>query len=324
VNPFTATYADIEFPYTTSVSGTPDMSSNPLFKSAEWIEGSNSKYILRLHLRKAATFYGYSVAWDDNNNITFTFNNPPSIVSGSKPLAGKKIVIDPGHGGSHSGAVHKKLNGTQIYEKNLNIDYAYMLRDKLTSLGATVVLTRTGDTLPDNAWSPPRMYARTDFARNNNTDLFISIHMDSIGNNSQARGFTVFYFNEFSKAFGEAMNDSLEPAYRRLSGGKKGRGVRWNYFTVMNLHDCPALLLECGFMSNPDELELLMSSEYKDGFTQAMVEGIISYLNTSNIEVNPSTTTQSTPQTTATVAAAIVPAELIAFARGRKKRRPVR
>ncbi|HBT66017.1 MAG TPA: N-acetylmuramoyl-L-alanine amidase, partial [Ruminococcaceae bacterium] len=53
-----------------------------------------------------------------------------------------------------------------------------LLRDKLVSKGATVVMTRTGDTLPDNALSPPSMYARTNFARNNYTDLFISIHMN--------------------------------------------------------------------------------------------------------------------------------------------------
>jgi hypothetical protein len=117
----------------------------------------------------------------------------------------------------------------------------------------------------------------------------------------------------------------VDKAYKE-SGGISNRAsppVSWYPYNVIRLHDCPAILLECGFMSNDPDLEILISQTYKNKLAQYLTDGIIAYFK-SIATTAASTTTQSTPQTTTTVAAAIVPAELVAFARGRKKRRPVR
>ena len=67
-----------------------------LVQFIEWIDSNNDSYTLRLQLRTTGAFYGYSARWIIK--LLFSFRNPTQAVSGSKPL-GKRIVIDPGHGG---------------------------------------------------------------------------------------------------------------------------------------------------------------------------------------------------------------------------------
>lgn len=267
ISSFTATYVDITFSYTDKISGAPDVSSSPLLSSAEWIGGDNNTYTLRLHLRKAGGFYGYSVKWD-NAQLVFTFWHPQPASSGSKPLSGKRIVIDPGHGGNSTGTA-----GGGIAEKTLTLKYGLMLKDKLETLGATVVMTRSSDVNPDNALSPPSLDARNAYARNNGTDLFISIHMD--GSDSNVRGYTVYYFNEYSQRYAKAVNSRLKNA----GLGTDSRGTQWKYFNVMRLHDCPSILIECGYMSNAQDLELLISPDFQEKFTSALADGIVDYFN---------------------------------------------
>lgn len=319
ITSLTATYVDIIFSYTTDIKGTPNVSSSPLFTSAEWIKGSDNTYTLRLHLRNKGAFYGYSVGWD-KSRITFSFKNPTAIASGNKPLTGKRIVIDPGHGGASIGAV----SGT-VHEKTLTLKYALLLRDKLVSKGATVVMTRTGDTLPDNALSPPSMYARTNFARNNYTDLFISIHMNS-ATSSSARGYTIHYFNEYSFILADQIDEYAKVAYNK-SGGASNRSqtVHWDPFNVTRLHDSPAVLLECGFMSNNKDMEMLISSTYQDNLTTELANAFVAYFNSISTIAGKTAVTESPTSTTTTTATVstttIVPAGFLALSRYRKKRR---
>ncbi len=270
ISAFTAEYIEFTFFYTTEVSGTPDVSSSALFSSALWSKNNNNSYTLRLNLKKTGGFYGYSVHWTDNQQLVLTFNNPTGVQAGDKPLSGKRIVLDPGHGGTSIGTA-----GGNVAEKTLTLIYAQKLKAKLEGLGATVVLTRTDDTLPDLTVTPNSMSARTAFARNNGTDLFLSIHMDG-ATSASARGYTVYYFNEYSQPFAQAITNRVEPIYKSFSG-TAGRKYKWGAYFVARLHDCPSLLVECGFMSNTNDLELLISSSYQDGFTQGMADGIVDY-----------------------------------------------
>ena len=271
ITSFTAEYVDITFAYTADVTGTPDLSSSAVFRSAEWINNGNNTMTLRLYLRKTGVFNGYSVYWD-GSNITFTFQDPQSLASGSKPLAGKRIVIDPGHGGDSSGTY-----GTipDLYEKTLTLQYGLQLRDKLEALGATVIMTRTDDTLPDNAVNPASMEARTDYARNNGTDLFISIHMDGVKSQS-ANGCSVHYFNEYSAELAGDVFNRMYDVYTSYKDTTR-RSARWDPFYVTRLHDCPSILIECGFMTNPDDMELLINDTFRDQLTAAICNGVIDY-----------------------------------------------
>ena len=318
ISSFTATYVDIIFSYTTDIKGTPNVSSSPLFTSAEWIKGSDNTYTLRLHLRNKGAFYGYSVGWD-KSRITFSFKNPTAIASGNKPLTGKRIVIDPGHGVDDNG-VKSGTGGGNTSERAEVLKYGLQLCDKLISLGATVIMTRTTERAPKGTLN---LSVRTDFARNNYTDLFISIHMDSYSNSS-ARGYTIFYLNEFAYPFAKALNERVNPVYKSLAG-INGRGFKWGPYAVTNLHDCPSILIECGYMSNKDDLELIISSNYRNKLTQAMADGIVNYFNSISTIAGKTAVTESPTSTTTTTATVstttIVPAGFLALSRYRKKRR---
>lgn len=316
ITSFTATYVDITFSYTTSVSGLPDVSNSPLFKSAEWFKGKHT-HTLRLHLRHTGAFYGYSVGWKEDT-IQFKFHHNTAMGPSNKPLLGKRIVVDPGHGGNSIGTA-----GGNTSEKAEVLKYGLQLRDKLTALGATVIMTRTKDVNPDMAINPPSLDARTAHAREGKADLFISIHMDGSLNGS-AHGYTVFYFNEYSQPYAKAVATRAETTYKSFTN-KSGRGIKWAPFHVTRLHDCPSLLIECGFMSNTMDLELLISPSYREAFTQAMADGIVDYFKARKYVAieDPSKTTNgssATESTSLATTATIAPAGLIALSRKRKRK----
>ena len=263
----TTEYVDITFYYTTAVSGTPDVSGSPLFRGAEWIKGSGNSYILRLHLHNKGQFYGYSVVWDADNNLNFAFRYPPNV-SGNpsdKPLKGVRICIDPGHGGDSYGT-GVTINGNPIREKNLALTIGLMLRDKLVEAGATVTMSRTGDTNPS-------MDSRVDMARNNGTDMLISIHIDGGGGS----GSSVHYFNEYSYEAAGILWEEMHEEEVKRGIGNRAEPVHWSPFQLARCHDTTAFLVECGFMDNSRDREALLDPVYQNLLTTAMTDGIIEY-----------------------------------------------
>lgn len=263
----TTEYVDITFYYTTAVSGTPDVSGSPLFRSAEWIKGSGNSYILRLHLHNKGQFYGYSVVWDADNNLNFAFRYPPNV-SGNpsdKPLKGVRICIDPGHGGNSRGAVGY-VGEKQILEKDLTLELSLRLRDKLVALGASVTMSRTGDTNPS-------MDSRVDMARNNGTDMLISIHVDAGGGS----GSSIHYFNEYSYEASKLIWQKMHEVEELRGIGDRAEPYRWNPFQLARCHDTTAFLVECGFMDNSKDREALIRESYQDELTNAIAAGITQY-----------------------------------------------
>lgn len=263
----TTEYVEITFYYTTAVSGTPDVSGSPLFSRAEWEKGDNNSYILRLHLRNKGQFYGYSVVWDADNNLNFAFKYPPNV-SGNpsdKPLRGVRICIDPGHGGNSYGA-GVTINGQPIREKDLALTISLMLRDKLVEAGASVTMSRTGDTNPS-------MDSRVDMARNNGTDMLLSIHIDGGGGS----GGSVHYFNEYSYEAAGILWEKMHEVEKKYGIGNRAEPVHWSPFQLARCHDTTAFLVECGFMDNSADREALLNPVYQNLLTTAMTDGIIEY-----------------------------------------------
>lgn len=263
----TTEYVDITFYYTTAVSGTPDVSGSPLFRSAEWIKGSGSSYTLRLYLRNKGQFYGYSVVWDADNNLNFAFRYPPNVSGNPSdaPLKGVRICIDPGHGGNSIGAVGY-VGGKQILEKDLTLELSLRLRDKLVALGASVTMSRTGDTNPS-------MDSRVDMARNNGTDMLISIHVDAGGGS----GSSIHYFNEYSYEASKLIWQKMHEVEERRGIGNRAEPYRWNPFQLARCHDTTAFLIECGFIDRAIDLEALIQPSYQDELTNAIAAGITQY-----------------------------------------------
>ena len=199
----------------------------------------------------------------------------------------KIIVIDPGHGGKADGTVQ---NG--VKEKLLTLKTSQLLASKLEKLEKgyryTVHLTRNKDT-------DVSLSQRSEDANNNHADLFISIHYNSAPS-EQACGIEVFAFplagspssdrvvtKEFMpmpiNAF-DGQNSLLgwsvqEKIIRSI--GSVDRGVKRKHLGVLRELNCPGILIECGFLSNPKEAKACNSADYQEKLTQAIANGIRAY-----------------------------------------------
>lgn len=202
-----------------------------------------------------------------------------------------RVCIDPGHGGSYSGAV-----SGGVAEERINLAVAKKLASILRSRGVEVVMTRTGDSkvyrggdIRTWRWiesegvyryavfSAPTptdrlrrdLQARADVARRQGADLYVSIHCNA--GSSSARGIEVWH----------STNDPSGRRYASdvLAGmlgatGAKNRGVKTANFYVTRWSNQPAVLVECGFLSNPSERARLASSSYQTRLARGIANGI--------------------------------------------------
>ena len=177
------------------------------------------------------------------------------------------IVIDAGHGGEDGGATN--ADGT-ILEKDLNLDIAEKLCTLLSMNGIPCKLTRSTDELLYDKSADYQgrkkqldLAARREIAEETENALFVSIHMNSYPA-PQYSGLQVWYSpnNEASKAVAEAIQRDakalLQPENRR-----QVKAAGSNIYLLDRL-ECPAVLVECGFLSNPEEAEKLSTEEYRE------------------------------------------------------------
>lgn len=171
------------------------------------------------------------------------------------------ICIDPGHGGKDPGAV----NG-ECQEKRLALKIAYKLTDKITQYDFKVLPTRQGDKYVS-------LQERCDMANKCNCDIFVSIHINSATNPS-ANGIETLCYEEFqSKNLAKYIQKALISAT-----GAKDRGVKiTNMLYVLTNTKMPAVLVEVGFISNQEDLELLIDDYYQDKIAGAIALGICDY-----------------------------------------------
>ena len=194
----------------------------------------------------------------------------------------RTIMIDPGHGGSDPGA-----KGPVLSEKQVNLLIAAKLKRALEKLGFRVLMTRTGDTFP-------ALKDRTDMAKKNKPDLFISIHCNSAAN-SAVHGIETFLVTPV----GACSTADKEPQSTRYTGnafdqnnyrlafdihrsllkftGCEDRGIRHARFYVLRNSVCPSILIECGFLSNNAEGRLLATNERQNKIVAGILSGLARY-----------------------------------------------
>ncbi|MCM3716146.1 N-acetylmuramoyl-L-alanine amidase [Alkalihalobacillus oceani] len=180
-----------------------------------------------------------------------------------KPLSGKKIVIDPGHGGSDPGAT---ANGLQ--EKELVLDVGLRTEKLLREAGANVIMTRDADVYPS-------LSDRVKVAHDVNAEVFISIHANAAGSEA-AKGTETYWYATYSAANSEKLANSI---HKRLIAhlGTTDRGVKQGNFQVIRETRMPSVLLELGFITNPSEAELLKKDSFRQSSAQAIYEGLLDY-----------------------------------------------
>lgn len=192
----------------------------------------------------------------------------------SSPRAQHSIVIDAGHGGRDGGTVGKT---TGVTESKLNLEYALELKELCQQFGFDVVLTRsTMDGLYDESAPNKKkseMEKRKNIINNSGADLMISLHMNAFPLPSSS-GAQVFYAKgsglgfELAKSVQTSLSQSFENARDYVSVG--------DYF-VLNYSEIPACLVECGFLSNPEEEKLLQTEQYRKSFCYSLLYGIINF-----------------------------------------------
>lgn len=182
-----------------------------------------------------------------------------------------KVCIDPGHGGKDPGAIGKK--GTK--EKDVTLAVAkklkYILED---GMKAQVILTRDSD---KPAWVQKSIQedlkARCDIANNNMVDIFISIHCNS-SKRDTAQGVETYYYKYSAKGFLLAfeVQKSITQMLNLVN-----RGVKFADFYVLRKTKMPAILVECGFISNPKEEEMLKDENFQTHIAMAIANGVANY-----------------------------------------------
>lgn len=186
-------------------------------------------------------------------------------------LLGKVIYIDPGHGGKDPGTIYK-----DIYEKDINLEICLKLQKVLESEGAIVYLTRYGDyDLSNNSYSRKKsdLNNRAKIINESGADIYISIHLNSISS-STWRGAQVFYDDvnekniDIANLFQEQLKQDL----------KTTRKVKEISTMLMNRKiKIPGILIEAGFLSNPNDRYLLRQDDYQYKICNSIRNGLIKY-----------------------------------------------
>jgi len=190
------------------------------------------------------------------------------------PVSGKVIVIDAGHGGWDPGMVSGKVE-----EKDINLSIAKKLQVFLEQGGAMVIITRLDDSdLAKNKAGD--MQARRLIANTSSADIFVSIHQNSY-HSSNVKGFQAFYFNESdnSKKLATCIQDSMKEFVN--PNNKLGSRANKNYY-VLKQTEMPAVLIECGFLTNHGERGKLTDKAYQEKIAWGIYMGIVNYFNTPN------------------------------------------
>jgi N-acetylmuramoyl-L-alanine amidase len=183
-------------------------------------------------------------------------------------LKGKKITLDPGHGGTDTGAI----GADGLLEKDVTLPVAMKVRDILTNRGAIVSMTRTTDVdvFGPDATDREELQARVDVAEKNDADLFISIHCNA-NTNREIGGFSTYY-HEKSK-YDYLIANELENAMMK-TGNFKDLGVRYANLYVNKRCSMPGALVEMLFVSNRREEKILRSNWFRTKLANAIADGI--------------------------------------------------
>lgn len=186
------------------------------------------------------------------------------------------ICVDAGHGGDDPGKVG--MEGTK--EKDINLQIAQKLKERLEKEGIEVVMTREKDEdlSDENATSQKvsDMRNRVEIIEKADPAVTISIHQNSY-TDSSVKGAQTFYYGESveGKALAEALQESLiqnlDPTNHRAAKANES-------YYLLKKTPTPTVIVECGFLSNPEEEIKLQNDEYQNQIVEAICEGLLTYL----------------------------------------------
>lgn len=212
----------------------------------------------------------------------------PEIRSGS--LAGKRIVVDAGHGGAQTGA--NARDGVVIYEKNLTLAFALKLRTALEALGAEVIMTRDTDVLVP-------LYDRPALANSLGADLFVSIHNDSSPRANAASGTSTYYHRDDPNSRRLAL--AVQEAVVAVSGLPSRKALSDlnlypNGLAVLRASKMPAILVEVAYINNDSDRKRLVDPEFQQTVADAIAQGVANYCASGDSDWNTESSRTRSPE----------------------------
>ena len=221
-------------------------------------------------------FTGYG---KDNAGTHYFVNGKYAIAKEENTNTKRAIFLDPGHGGSDSGAVSNGLR-----EKDLTLSVYNKVSSRLASLGYSVLTSRNTD-------KDVGLVSRADQANKSNADMFLSIHFNA-GGRGASYGIETYYYKarpEYIPAINKAKHNDPErlEKSRKLAQkiqqslvrktGAYDRGVKRETFAVLRETSIPSILVELGFIDNQAEANKIKTNEYQEKLADGIVDGIVEY-----------------------------------------------
>lgn len=208
------------------------------------------------------------------------------------------IVLDPGHGGSDSGAL-----GNGLVEKDLTLDIARRLRTVLIARGWQVMMTRDSDVdvYAPNDSAREELQARCDVANRAGARLFVSIHINSF-TSPDMQGTTTYYYKPGDEHFADVVDQRLIATLGTQDDGAR----RENYYVIRHT-TMPAILVETAFLSNSSDANRLRQPSFRQNVAQAIGEGITTYTAQAPAPAAPSQIEEAAPASRPAPAGAYTP-----------------
>ena len=203
-----------------------------------------------------------------------------TVQTTATPVSGKTIVVDAGHGVPDEGA--QSSSGTTEAETNLKI--ALKLQNLLEISGSNVILTRSDEnaiydldskTLKQKKISD--IHNRVKIGNESSADIFVSIHLNKIPQ-QQYWGWQCFYNSgneqsmELAKQIQANLNDAIQKENKRVA-------MKLDTVYIMKHVEIPISIVECGFLSNPEEEKQLLEDDYQNKLAWGIYNGIVEYFN---------------------------------------------
>ncbi|GIO28312.1 N-acetylmuramoyl-L-alanine amidase family protein [Ornithinibacillus bavariensis] len=184
---------------------------------------------------------------------------------GSSPKTDNyKVVIDAGHGGEDPGAI----GASGSYEK----DYTLSLSKKVKELLAREPQVEVYMTREEDVFLSSETRERPNFANSLSADIFVSIHGNTF-DDPTVSGTETYYYHQNSKLLANKIHQQLIEVT-----GFRDRGVKKENYFVLKDTTMPAVLLEVGYLTNPQEEEKLLSEQFQQSVAEAIRDGIMDYL----------------------------------------------
>lgn len=247
-----------------SQAATPELPNDSPFSSVSVAKTMNStEYTMALKENRSIS--GYYIQ-KTKTGLVLNIKRLVKSNNNNEPLSGLTIMLDPGHGGSDTGAIGPL--GTEYPEKAINLNAAFKLKSELEQLGARVLMTRTADV---NVSLEERLAA----SRNAKPDMFLSLHANSMADDvdiSKVDGFAVFYREKLALPLAEIIFQNTLTDLNRTNKSLHNR----NFYVISGTWT-PSILVESGFVPNPYEFEWLIDENEQTRLAQSIAKSVVEY-----------------------------------------------